>query len=156
MAKSSRSKWKKQHRRIKAETEKKNTQRRLKNLNKKLHITSKGGISQVPTQDPERRFHFLNPELDPNVPNTRKFLNNNYKHELNEAKEKGLFVDFRKPLHLSPPKTNFRGKSDPTAPHPTTFRYDELSAMAPIAGRALSKADMERIAALPEEEQQRI
>lgn len=142
MAKSSRSKWKKAHRRQKAADEAKNVQRRIKQLHKKLKVTIQGGISNVPPQEPEKRFHFLNPELDPNVPNTSKYLNNNYRAELNHVS-----YDFTKPLKLPKPKTNFYGKSDPTAPHPMTVNRETIDADAPVAGHALTKADMERMEA---------
>lgn len=141
MAKSSRSKWKKLHRRQKAKEESVNTVKRIKQLNHKLALTVKGGISAVPPQEPERRFHFLNPELDPRVPNTRKDLNNNYRAELNH-----VHYDYTKPLKLSQPKTNLYGKSDLAAPHPMTIQYDSIDADAPIGGHALTKADVERMA----------
>lgn len=140
MAKSSRSKWKKAHRRQKANEESGNVLKRLRNLNKKLKITAKGGISAILSQAPESRFHFLNPELDPRVPNTSKNLNNNYRAELNHVS-----YDYTKPLKLAAPKTAFHGKSDPTTPHPMTVAYETIDAMAPVAGRALTKADMEHI-----------
>ncbi|KPA75524.1 hypothetical protein ABB37_08416 [Leptomonas pyrrhocoris] len=141
MAKSSRSKWKKLHRRQKAKEESTNTVKRITQLHKKLELTIKGGISAVPPQEPEKRFHFLNPELDPRVPNTRKDLNNNYRAELNH-----VHYDYTKPLQLVPPKTNFYGKTDTTAPHPMTQRFETIDADAPIGGHALTKADMERMA----------
>lgn len=140
MAKSSRSKWKKLHRRQKAKEESTNTVKRIKQLHRKLELTAKGGISAVPPQEPERRFHFLNPELDPRVPNTRKDLNNNYRAELNH-----VHYDYTKPLKLTPPKTNLYGKTDVTAPHPMTQNYLTIDADAPIGGHALTKADMERL-----------
>ncbi|KAK7202059.1 hypothetical protein NESM_000274500 [Novymonas esmeraldas] len=141
MAKSSRSKWKKMHRRQQAREEATNTVKRLRQLNRKLGLTAKGGISAVPPQEPERRFHFLNPELDPRVPNTRKELNNNYRAELNS-----VHYDYAKPLVLAQPKTNMYGKSCPDAPHPMTVTYESIDADAPVAGHALTKADMERLA----------
>lgn len=141
MAKSSRSKWKKQHRRQKAKEEAVNTVKRIKQLHRKLELTIKGGISAVPPQEPEKRFHFLNPELDPRVPNTRKDLNNNYRAELNH-----VHYDYAKPLKLAPPKTNVYGKSDTTAPHPMTLNYETLDADAPLGGHAQTKVDVERMA----------
>lgn len=141
MAKSSRSKWKKLHRRQKAKEEAANTVKRIKQLHKKLELTVKGGISAVPPQEPEKRFHFLNPELDPHVPNTRKDLNNNYRAELNH-----VHYDYTKPLKLTPPKSNFYGKTNTNAPHPMTQNFETLDADAPVAGRALTKADVERMA----------
>lgn len=141
MAKSSRSKWKKLHRRQKAKEESTNTVKRIKQLHRKLELTAKGGISAVPPQEPERRFHFLNPELDPHVPNTRKDLNNNYRAELNHVQ-----YDYTRPLKLAPPKTNLYGKSDTAAPHPMTQQFETIDADAPLGGHALTKADMERLA----------
>ncbi|KPI84395.1 hypothetical protein ABL78_6556 [Leptomonas seymouri] len=141
MAKSSRSKWKKQHRRLKAKEEAGNTVKRITQLHKKLELTIKGGISAVPPQEPEKRFHFLNPELDPRVPNTRKDLNNNYRAELNH-----VHYDYTKPLKLAPPKTNLYGKADTTAPHPLTQNFETIDADAPLGGHALTKADVERMA----------
>ncbi|GET85655.1 hypothetical protein, conserved [Leishmania tarentolae] len=141
MAKSSRSKWKKMHRRQRAQAEATNTVKRIRQLNKKLELTVKGGISAVPPQEPEKRFHFLNPELDSRVPNTRKNLNNNYRAELNH-----VHYDYTKPLKLAPPKTNVYGKTDADAPHPMTVMYETIDADAPLAGHALTKADMERLA----------
>ncbi|KAG5511645.1 hypothetical protein JKF63_07242 [Porcisia hertigi] len=140
MAKSSRSKWKKMHRRQRSQEEATNTLKRIRQLNKKLELTVKGGISAVPPQEPERRFHFLNPELDSRVPNTRKDLNNNYRAELNH-----VHYDYTKPLKLAPPKTNMYGKTDVSAPHPMTVNYEQIDADAPLAGHALTKADMERL-----------
>ncbi|TPP51470.1 hypothetical protein CGC21_2690 [Leishmania donovani] len=141
MAKSSRSKWKKMHRRQRAQAEATNTVKRIRLLNKKLELTVKGGISAVPPQEPEKRFHFLNPVLDSRVPNTRKNLNNNYRAELNHVQ-----YDYTKPLKLAPPKTNMYGKTDVDAPHPMTVMYETIDADAPLAGHALTKADMERLA----------
>ncbi|CAJ1016344.1 hypothetical protein Q4I32_000941 [Leishmania shawi] len=141
MAKSSRSKWKKMHRRQRAQAEAMNTVKRIRQLSKKLELTVKGGISAVPPQEPEKRFHFLNPELDSRVPNTRKHLNNNYRAELNHVQ-----YDYTKPLKLAPPKTNMYGKTDVNAPHRMTVTYETIDADAPLAGHALTKADMERLA----------
>lgn len=141
MAKSSRSKWKKMHRRQRAQAEATNTVKRIRQLNKKLELTVKGGISAVPPQEPERHFHFLNPVLDSRVPNTRKNLNNNYRAELND-----ISYDYTKPLRLAPPRTNVYGKTDVDAPHPMTVVYETVDADAPLAGHALTKADMERLA----------
>ncbi|KAG5486579.1 hypothetical protein CUR178_07946 [Leishmania enriettii] len=148
MAKSSRSKWKKMHRRQRAQAEATNTVKRIRQLNKKLELTVKGGISVVPPQEPEKRFHFLNPELDSRVPNTRKDLNNNYRAELNH-----VHYDYMKPLKLAPPKTNVHGKTDVNAQHPMTVMYETIDADAPLAGHALTKADMERLARRQEQEQ---
>ncbi|KAG5487828.1 hypothetical protein LSCM4_07506 [Leishmania orientalis] len=147
MAKSSRSKWKKMHRRQRAQAEATNTVKRIRQLNKKLELTVKGGISAVPPQEPEKRFHFLNPELDSHVPNTRKDLNNNYRAELNH-----VHYDYMKPLKLAPPKTNIHGKTDVNAPHPMTVMYETIDADAPLAGHALTKADMERLARRQEQD----
>lgn len=139
MAKSTRSKWKKMHRRERAKAERGSTTKRIQQLHHKLELTVRGGISAVPPQEPETRFHFLNPVLDPRVPNTRRHLNNNYTAELNE-----VTYDYSKPLRLAPPRTNLHGKSDPAAPHPTTLDFETVDADAPLAGRAMTKADVER------------
>lgn len=129
------------HRRQRAQAEATNTVKRICLLNKKLKLTVKGGISAVPPQEPEKRFHFLNPVLDSRVPNTRKNLNNNYRAELNHVE-----YDYTKPLKLAPPKTNMYGKTDVDAPHPMTVMYETIDADTPLAGHALTKADMERLA----------
>lgn len=141
MAKSVRSKWKKQQRRERTRDEEENTRKRISQLHGKLRLTVRGGISSVAPQAPEKRFHFLNPELDPRVPNPRKNLNNNYRAELNSVS-----YDFSKPLRLTPPKTNYYGKSDTTTPHTMTIHYETIDADAPIAGHALTKKDLERLA----------
>lgn len=137
MAKSSRSKWKKLHRRQRAKAEAKNTIKRVSKLHKKLELTAKGGISLVPPQEPESRFHFTNPEKNLRVPDPRREYNNDYRHNR-------VVLDFSKPLQLPPPHTNFYGKSDPNAPHPMTVHYDTIDADAPVAGHAMTKADLER------------
>eukprot|EP00796_Vickermania_ingenoplastis_P009083 gene9083-6376_t len=137
MAKSSRSKWKKLHRRQRAQAEAHNTVKRVSRLNKKLKLTAHGGISLVPPQDPETRFHFTNPEKNLRVPDPRREFNNNYRNDR-------TVIDFSKPLKLAPPKSNFYGKSDINAPHIMTVNYDVIDADAPIAGHALTKADVER------------
>lgn len=137
MAKSSRSKWKKLHRRQRAQAEVKNTIKRVSKLHKKLELTAKGGISLVPPQDPETRFHFTNPEKNLRVPDPRREYNNDYRNDR-------TVIDFSKPLRLPPPSTNFYGKSDITAPHPMTVQYETIDADAPIAGHAMTKADLER------------
>lgn len=140
MAKSSRSKWKKLHRRQRAQAEQHNTVKRVSKLNKKLKLTAKGGISLVPPQDPETRFHFTNPEKNLRVPDPRREYNNDYRNNR-------TVIDFSKPLQLPAPKTNFYGKTDINAPHPMTQHYEVIDADAPIAGHALTKADVERAAA---------
>ncbi|CCW64841.1 unnamed protein product [Phytomonas sp. EM1] len=142
MAKSTRSKWKKLHRRQRAEAEREHTAERLRKLHHKLVLTAKGGISAIPPQDPETRFHFLNPELDPRVPNTSAHLNTNYRMDPNAGKE-----DFSKPLRLPPPRTCFYGKSNPNGPHPQAVNFEVIDADAPIGGHALTKADVERMLA---------
>lgn len=137
MAKSSRSKWKKLHRRQRAQAELHNTVKRVSRLNKKLKLTAKGGISLVPPQDPEKRFHFTNPEKNLRVPDPRREYNNDYRGNR-------VVIDFSKNLKLSPPKTNFYGKSDIHAPHIMTVNYDVIDADAPTAGHAMTKADLER------------
>ncbi|KAG5487483.1 hypothetical protein LSCM1_07438 [Leishmania martiniquensis] len=149
MAKSSRSKWKKMHRRQRALAEATNTVKRIHQLHRKLELTIKGGISAIPPQEPERRFHFLNPELDSRVPNTRKDLNNNYRAELNH-----VHYDYTKPLKLAPPKTNVHGKTNADSPHPMTVMYETVDADAPLAGHALTKADVERLARSRAQEEQ--
>lgn len=137
MAKSSRSKWKKLHRRQRAKAESKNTIKRVSKLHKKLELTAKGGISLIPPQEPETRFHFTNPEKNLRVPDPRREYNNDYR-------QNKVVLDFSKPLQLPPPQSNFYGKSDLNAPHPMTIHYETIDADAPIAGHAMTKADVER------------
>ncbi|CCW67570.1 unnamed protein product [Phytomonas sp. Hart1] len=137
MAKSTRSKWKKLHRRQRAEAERERTAARIRGLHHKLELTSKGGISAVPPQEPETRFHFLNPDLDPRAPKTSRGGNPNPSDPVQ--------IDFTKPLKLPPPRTCFYGKSDPNGPHPQATNYEVLDANAPIAGHALTTADVERM-----------
>lgn len=137
MAKSSRSKWKKLHRRQRAQAEVKNTVKRVSKLHHKLKLTAKGGISLVPPQEPEKRFHFTNPDKNLRVPDPRREYNNDY--QLDKTVR-----DFTKPLHLPPPTTNVYGKSDIHAPHPMTRNYEVIDADAPIAGHAMTKKDLER------------
>lgn len=139
MAKSSRSKWKKLHRRQRAQAEVKNTVKRVSKLHQKLRLTAKGGISLVPPQDPESRFHFTNPEKNLRVPDPRREYNNDYRNDR-------TVTDFSKPLRLAPPKSNVYGKSDIHAPHIMTVNYAVIDADAPIAGHAVTKADVERAA----------
>nr|CCC92861.1 conserved hypothetical protein [Trypanosoma congolense IL3000] len=141
MAKSSRSKWKKAHRRQRAQLEAATVAKRIGRLNKKLKLAATGGLSNVPLQDPEKRFHFVNPQMDRNVPHNCKGLNNNYEQVVSES------LDFSKPLKLKPPTTNYYGKSNPDEPHPTKFKFETVSAAAPVAGHALSVKDVERMEA---------
>eukprot|EP00331_Platyophrya_macrostoma_P008996 CAMPEP_0176420250 /NCGR_PEP_ID=MMETSP0127-20121128/8504_1 /TAXON_ID=938130 /ORGANISM="Platyophrya macrostoma, Strain WH" /LENGTH=216 /DNA_ID=CAMNT_0017800829 /DNA_START=32 /DNA_END=682 /DNA_ORIENTATION=+ len=117
MTKSSRSKWKKQNRRERAKDEVGNVQARLVKLNKKLHLCVKGGISKVPSQDPETRFHFTQPE----------------KRKSGER------------LVLSAPSTNMHGKSDAEAPHPVTVNFETVPVEAPVAGCAFTVEDQHRL-----------
>jgi hypothetical protein len=116
MVKSTRSKWKKMHRRERAKDEAPQVAVRLQRLNVKLGLCANGGLSQVPVQDPETRFHFKQPER--------------------KAGER---------LVLGGMKTNPRGKSNPDAPHPVTFTYDKVDPIAPTAGMAITKEDEARI-----------
>ncbi|KAH8604092.1 hypothetical protein ERJ75_001751700 [Trypanosoma vivax] len=139
MAKSSRSRWKKAHRRQRAQLLKEAVEQRLDRLNAKLQLAATGGLSEVPHQDPETRFHFVNPAIDPRVPHSGRDGNNNCKEVMCES------LDFSKPLKLPPPRTNFYGKSDTSAPHPTARCYEVVSATVPVAGHALSVEDVERM-----------
>ncbi|CBH14342.1 hypothetical protein, conserved [Trypanosoma brucei gambiense DAL972] len=139
MAKSTRSKWKKAHRRQRAQLEAATVSKRIGRLNGKLKLAAEGGLSEVPLQDPETRFHFVNPQMDHNVPHTCKGLNNNYEQLIRES------PDFNKPLKLKPPTTNYYGKSNPDAPHPVTCQYEVISATTPVAGHALSVEDIARM-----------
>ncbi|KAF8284386.1 hypothetical protein TcG_07779 [Trypanosoma cruzi] len=147
MAKSSRSKWKKLHKRQRAQEVAAVVQRRVSRLNEKLRLAAEGGLGAVPMQDPETRFHFLNPEMDMNVPQNCKGLNNNFQDIVQES------LDFSRPLHLQPPRTNFHGKSDPNAPHRMTQQFELLDASAPVAGHAITVKDAERMAVNKEQEQ---
>jgi hypothetical protein len=121
MGKSTRSKWKKMHKRLRAEDEAPLVAARLEKLNSKLDLVVHGGLSKVPMQDPETRFHFAAPSADTRKQGER--------------------------LQLQPLTTNPRGKSDPTAPHPQTFTFDTVPLAAPVAGCAISVADVERMQA---------
>ncbi|EKF30318.1 hypothetical protein MOQ_005875 [Trypanosoma cruzi marinkellei] len=147
MAKSSRSKWKKLHKRQRAQEVAAVVQRRVSRLNDKLRLAAEGGLGAVPMQDPETRFHFVNPEVDMNVPQNCKGLNNNFQDIMQES------LDFSRPLQLQPPRTNFHGKSDPNAPHPMTQQFELLDASAPVAGHAITVKDVERMAVNEEQEQ---
>ncbi|CUG87799.1 Hypothetical protein, putative [Bodo saltans] len=116
MVKSTRSKWKKMHRRERAKDEAPQVAVRLQKLNVKLGLCANGGLSKVPIQDPETRFHFKQPER--------------------KAGER---------LVLSGMSTNPRGKSNPNAPHPATITFDTVEAVAPVAGMAITKEDQQRI-----------
>lgn len=117
MTKSSRSKFKKFNRRERAKDEIENVQARLAKLNKKLHISVKGGMSRVPPQDPETRFHFKQPEG-----------------------AGGRLV-------LPKMKTNPYGKTDTEAPHPATVTFEKVAPEAPVAGKAFTVEDANRIEA---------
>ncbi|ORC85436.1 uncharacterized protein TM35_000351800 [Trypanosoma theileri] len=145
MAKSTRSKWKKLHRRQRAQGVASAVAKRVERLAGKLHLAAHGGLSAVPMEDPETRFHFVNPVLDPNVPHNCSGRNNNYEAVAREA------VDFTKPLRLPAPRTNFYGRSDPNAPHPMTLQYEVVNADAPIAGHALSVEDVQRMESLAQQ-----
>lgn len=123
MGKSTRSKWKKMHKRLRAVDEADNVAARIEGLNDKLDLAVQGGLSKVPMQAPETRFHFAAPQLE------------------DVARKKG------ERLFLQPLKTNPKGKSDPAAPHPQTFTFDTVAAAAPIAGCAISVADVNRMQA---------
>jgi hypothetical protein len=59
MAKSTRSKWKKQHKRIKAENAKSDVERRVGGLNEKLGLAARSALGRhVPMQEPTKEFHF--------------------------------------------------------------------------------------------------
>lgn len=124
MAKSVRSKWKKAQKRLRVADERKNLLRRVGQLNAKLKLVQKGGISKVPSEAPETRFHFSQPHVN--------------------AKER---------LTLEPMTTNPYGKSDPTAPHPTTFKYETLPGWMPAGGKSYSYADRDRLEAYQAEKQ---
>lgn len=116
MVKSTRSKWKKMHRRERAQDEAPQVAARLQRLNVKLGLCANGGLSKVPVQDPETRFHFKQPER--------------------KTGER---------LVLGGMKTNPRGKTDTAAPHPATINFEEVEAAAPLAGTALTKGDVVRM-----------
>lgn len=117
MGKSTRSKWKKLNRRERAKDEVGNVLARVEKLNTKLGLCAKGGISKVPIQDPETRFHFTNPG----------------KRKPGEK------------LELSGLTTNPYGKSNPAAPHPVTVNFETVAPEAPIAGCAFTVEDAKRI-----------
>jgi hypothetical protein len=117
MVKSTRSKWKKMHRRERASDEAPKVAERLERLNKKLGLCAVGGMSKVPAQDPETRFHFKQPEK--RKPGDR--------------------------LVLSGLKTNPYGKSNPDAPHPATINFETVEVQAPVAGMALTVEDQKRL-----------
>ncbi|RNF20280.1 uncharacterized protein Tco025E_03852 [Trypanosoma conorhini] len=147
MAKSSRSKWKKLHKRQRAQEVAAVVEKRVGRLNDKLRLAAQGGLSAVPMEDPETRFHFVNPEMDMNVPQNCKGPNNNFHDILRES------LDFNKPLQLRPAQTCFHGKSDPNAPHPMTQQFELLDAAAPVAGHALTVKDVEHA---PQGEERRL
>ena len=126
MAKSVRSKWKKAQKRLRVADERKNLLRRVGQLNAKLKLVQKGGISKVPAEAPETRFHFSQPTVN--------------------AKER---------MVLTPMTTNAYGKSDPSAPHPTTYKYETLPEWMPAGGKAYSYADRDRLEAYQFERQQK-
>lgn len=117
MTKSSRSKWKKMHRRERAQDEAPKVAQRLVKLNDKLTLCAEGGISAVPPQELETRFHFKQPE----------------KRKAGER------------LELASMKTNPRGKTDTTAPHPATINFETVDVAAPVAGMALTVDDERRL-----------
>jgi len=117
MVKSTRSKWKKAHKRIKAQLDAPNVAKRVARLSHKLNLAATGESSKEPFQDPETRFHFSAP------------------------------TDSRRPgqrLSLAQMRTNPYGKSNPDAPHPQTVQYEVMPADAPKAGRALTIHDARR------------
>eukprot|EP00758_Cryptobia_borreli_P007952 Tbor_TRINITY_DN5345_c0_g2::TRINITY_DN5345_c0_g2_i1::g.4333::m.4333 len=116
MAKSARSKWKKLHRRQKAIEERPNVARKVHQLHKKLRLTAKGGISKVPPEEPESRFHFSKPSV--------------------KAGER---------LELPAMVTNPYGKTDTEQPHPQQVTYDTVDHYSPLAGTAFSYNDERRI-----------
>lgn len=113
MGKSTRSKWKKLHKRQRAEAEAANVADRVSKLHHKLKLASEGKLGQMPTQDATTRFHFTAPSFDA-----------------------------RRPLKLPPMTTNPFGKSDPHAPHPQQAHYETLPLNYPIAGKAPTREDM--------------
>eukprot|EP00658_Telonema_sp_P-2_P052475 TRINITY_DN406_c0_g1_i5.p1 TRINITY_DN406_c0_g1~~TRINITY_DN406_c0_g1_i5.p1 ORF type:complete len:199 (+),score=65.73 TRINITY_DN406_c0_g1_i5:212-808(+) len=115
MAKSSRSKWKKMHRRIQATEESGNVLKKMARLNGKIRLVAKGGISQVPMEEPERRFHFSKPQ-----------------HTTGER------------LKLEPLTTNPYGLSDPDRPHAQSQNTECVEADAPVAGHAFTYDDQKR------------
>ena len=116
MTKSSRSKWKKFHRRERAEAARPLVTKRIERLKGKLDLCAKGVVSRVPMEDPETRFHFTHPEL-------------------RKPGEK---------LVLAPLKTNPYGKSDAAAPHPQAVNVEPVPLHAPIAGKAISVVDQKK------------
>ena len=119
MGKSTRSKWKKMHKRQRAADEAGNVAARVDKLNNKLDLVVQGGLSNVPMEDPETRFHFAAPAAEVRKPGER--------------------------LKLAPLKSNPYGKSDPTAPHPQTVTFDTVDKAAPVAGCAISVEDVKRM-----------
>ena len=117
MTKSSRSKWKKMTRRERAQSESGNVAKRIVKLHSKLELAAKGGLSNVPMQDAETRFHFTHPEK-------------------RKAGEK---------LVLRGMTTNPHGKSNTKAPHPNTVNYETVAEEAPIAGKARTVEDERRM-----------
>lgn len=83
MAKSSRSKWKRAHRRERAVQEKRPTAKRISRLHGKLRLAAASLSSLAAPQDVEKRFHFLNPEFDTHVahPLTKYYLPHNDDYE---------------------------------------------------------------------------
>lgn len=118
MAKSSRSKWKKMHRRLQATAEAGNVQKKLHRLNDKMKLVANGGISQVPTEEKETRFHFSKPHI--------------------KAGER---------LKLAPLTTNPYGLSDPERPHNQSVNFENVDSDAPVAGRAFTYDDQKRLEA---------
>ena len=116
MTKSMHSKWKRVHKRQRAMDEAANIAARLVGLNNKLQCTAQGGISKIPLEDPETRFHF------------RKVHN--------RAGER---------LELEPMTTNPYGKSNTSAPHPQANGFDLVPKHAPVAGKAFTKEDELRL-----------
>jgi hypothetical protein len=115
MAKSSRSKWKKMHRRLQATAEAGNVLKKMARLNGKIKLVANGGISQVPMEEPEKRFHFSKPQ-----------------------------VKTGERLKLDPLTTNPYGLSDPDRPHAQSLVTDSIDADAPVAGHAFTYDDQKR------------
>eukprot|EP00744_Colponema_vietnamica_P003173 GILI01004900.1.p1 GENE.GILI01004900.1~~GILI01004900.1.p1 ORF type:complete len:233 (+),score=69.97 GILI01004900.1:67-699(+) len=118
MAKSVRSKFKKANKRIRVADERRNVLKRVTQLNAKLKLVQKGGISKVPSEEPEKRFHFGQPVVN--------------------AKER---------MTLPEMTTNPYGKSDASAPHPTTFNFEKLPGWMPAGGKSMSFADRDKLEA---------
>ena len=119
MGKSTRSKWKKMHKRQRAADEACNVATRVEKLSGKLDLVVQGGLSTVPMEDPETRFHFAAPPA--------------------EARKVG------ERLKLAPLKSNPYGKSDQSAPHPLTVTFETVDKAAPTAGCAVSVEDVKRM-----------